>query len=214
VSTGFKLARDVIHVHGQRGGEGAYRPRGGPAQEYQSLPAGSFLLAFATGESLVKEAAEHHGIRIGRRQPMGLGNAGLVAAFDELGTPLRARARVVPQPGSSSGVHRWQLLEGASLDAYLRDAYAIRNALAHTGSTVDASLRSSFFLREGAVRLRSMTLMLAEGLLQAAQDVAFLAVRSAGTTSFAAWEWVEPVRSGASKMPVRLRTHPDFPLPS
>lgn len=213
MSTGFRFASDVIWVHGHRGGEGSHRPRGGPLREFQSLPAASFLLSFAAGESLVKSAAGHHGLKNGRERTMGLGSRGLVAAFETVGVVLRARARVVPQPGNNSGVHRWVLLEGASLDAYLRDAYAIRNALAHSGTTDGLSLGSGFFTRRPSTALRSMTLMLAEGMVQAAQDVAYLARNSTGHPSIADWEWVQPRRSGASRMPAALRRHPDFPLP-
>ncbi|MGR6967427.1 hypothetical protein ACU610_23500 [Geodermatophilus sp. URMC 61] len=213
MSTGFRLARDVMWVHGERGGDGDHRPRGGPRREFQGLPAAVFLLAFAAGEAVVKHAAEHHGLVVGRDNPMGLGSHGLVEAFATKGVDLRARARVVPQPGNTTGVHRWVLLEGADLDAYLRDAYRVRNALAHTGVTTGLSLRSPYFLRQGRTELRSVTLMVAEGMLQAAQDVAHLALRSTGPGAVDDWEWVEPTRSRASRLPAGLRRHPDFPLP-
>jgi hypothetical protein len=212
MATGFRFAGDVIRVHGQRKGDNDLRPRGGPAKEYQSLPAGSFLLAFAAGEAEVKRMTSHYGIKNRQGRPMGLGSEGLVAACAAHGVTLRARARVVPQPGSKAGVHRWILLDGQLLDAYLRDAYSIRNSLAHEGSTAGARLQSGYFAKGGATTLRSMTLMLAEGFLQAAQDVAFLARGSRPSSS--AWEWVEPPRSQASRMSATLRRHPDFPLPA
>lgn len=57
--------------------------------------------------------------------------------------------------------------------------------------------------------------MLAEGLLQAAQDVAYLALKAAGAAAFPVtdrWEWVLPRQSGTGAMPARLWRHATFPL--
>jgi hypothetical protein len=60
-----------------------------------------------------------------------------------------------------------------------------------------------------------MTLMLAEGLLQAAQDVAYLTLKAAGPAAFPLtdnWEWVLPQQSGTGAMSARLWRYEAFPL--
>jgi hypothetical protein len=124
-----------------------------------------------------------------------------------------ARTRVTPR--GSTGIHPWRLLEGEELDAYLADTRLLRNKLAHTGTTEGAPLRSQFFVKDGESRLPSMTLMLAEGLLQAAQDIAYLTLGATVPVASerAVWEWVLPRQSGTGRMPARLWSHEAFPLP-
>jgi len=213
--TGFHLACDLIWVHGQRDGTGAkHRPRGHVPEPYTSLPAAVFMLAYAAGESLVMQASSHMGIRggVNGNTPLGLGSRGLVSAWAAAGTPLLARARVTPR---RTRIHPWRLLEGADLDDYLADARSLRNRLAHTGTTDGAVLRSPFFVMDGRSALPQMTLMLAEGLLQAAQDIAYLTLKAAAPAASpvtGSWEWVLPQQSGTGAMSARLWRHAAFPL--
>lgn len=201
--TGFHLARDLMWVHGQRGdAEGKHRPPGGVRGAFKSVPAAIFMLAYAAGDSLVTQASKQNGILGGsnRSVPLGLGSPGLVNAWADHG-PLIARARITPR--GSTGIHPWRLLEEADLDAYLADARSLRNKLAHTGTTEGAPLRSQFFVKLGKSGLPSMTLMLAEGLLQAAQDIAYLTLGATVPVASerADWEWILPRRSGTGQMP-------------
>lgn len=213
--TGFHLAGDLVWVHGQRGdASGTHRRQGGVLEEFKSLPAAVFILAYAAGDSLVTHASRLSAVLGGRdgQTPLGMGSSGLVGAWAGH-CPLKARVRVTPQ--STVGIYPWRLLQGADLDAYLTDACLLRNKLVHTGRTEGAQLRSQFFTKSGGSKLPSMTLMLAEGLLQAAQDIAYLTL---GTTVPAAseravWEWVLPRQSSTGRMPDYLWSHPDFPLP-
>jgi hypothetical protein len=213
--TGFHLACDLIWVHGQRDGTMAkHRPRGYVPRPYTSLPAAVFMLAYAAGDSLVTQASKHMGIRGGANgnSPLGLGGKGLISAWAAAGTPLLARTRVTPR---RTGIHPWRLLDGADLDGYLGDARSLRNKLAHAGTTDGAVLRSPFFVREGKPALPRMNLMLAEGLLQAAQDIAYLALKAAGAAASPGaeqWEWVLPRQSGTGAMPAWLWRHERFPL--
>jgi hypothetical protein len=214
--TGFHLAGDLIWVHGQRDGTSAqHRPRGHVSGPYTSLPAAIFMLAYAAGDSLVAQASGHMGIRGGAdgNTPLGLGGRGLVSAWASAGVPLLARARVTPR--GTTGIHPWRLLGGADLDSYLGDARSLRNRLAHAGTTDGAGLRSPFFRKNGRSVLPQMTLMLAEGLLQAAQDVAYLTLNAAGPAAslvIDSWEWVLPRQSGTGTMSMRLWRHAAFPL--
>lgn len=213
--TGFHLACDLIWVRGRRDGTDArHRPRGRVRGPYTSLPAAIFMLAYAAGDSLIVQASKQAGIRGGTNEntPLGLGGKGLASAWTDAGKPLLARARVTPR---RTGIHPWQLLEGSDLDAYLGDARSLRNRLAHAGTTDGAELRSPFLVIDGKPALPQMTLMLAEGLLQAAQDIAYL-TRKAGPTEFPdmdSWEWVLPEQSATGMMPAELWRHPAFPLP-
>lgn len=213
--TGFHLAGDLIWVHGQRDGTDAkHRPRGHVPEPYTSLPAAVFMLAYAAGDSLVMQASKHRGIRGGDNgnTPLGLGGRGLVSAWAAAGTPLLARARVTPR---RTGIHPWRLLEGADLDGYLGDARSLRNRLAHAGTTDGAVLRLPFFVMDGRSALPQMTLMLAEGLLQAAQDVAYLTLKAAGPAASPVtdhWEWALPQQSGTGVMSARLWRYAAFPL--
>jgi hypothetical protein len=221
--TEFHLACDLIRVHGQRNGTGAkHRPRGHVPEPYTSLPAAVFMLTCAA--RLVMQASKHMGIRggVNGNIPLGLGGRELVSASAAAGTPLLGRARVTPR---RTGIHPWRLLEGADLDGYLGDARSLQNRLAHSGTTDGAVLRSPFFVKNGRSAqlfvkngrsaLPRMTLMLAEGLLQAAQDVAYLALKAAGPPAFPltdCWEWVLPRQSGMGAMSVRLWRYEAFPL--
>lgn len=214
--TGFHLAGDLVWVHGQRGGTGAqHRPRGHVSGPYTSLPAAIFMLAYAAGDSLVTHASGHMGVRggTGGNTPLGLGGSGLVSAWAAAGVPLLARARVTPR--GTTGIHPWRLLGGTDLDSYLGDARSLRNRLAHVGTTDGARLGSPFFRKSGMPGLPQMTLMLAEGLLQAAQDVAYLALNAAGPAASPAvdsWEWVMPRQSATGAMSARLWRHAAFSL--
>ncbi|TFB91455.1 hypothetical protein [Cryobacterium sp. HLT2-28] len=209
-SNGFSLAADVISVHGERGDSKAQsRPQKGVVKKYRSLPASSFLLTFAAAEAAVKDAnREERFVREG--SPHGIQWPLLVSSWAALGVPLLARARVIPQPGATTGIHRWMLLEGEDLSAYLSDAARLRNQLAHRASTSGIALTSEYFSRDGG-ELKSMTLMLAEGFLQAAQDVSFQVLGRRGDSRL--WEWALPERSGTSRMTRKLHRHPAFPLP-
>jgi hypothetical protein len=213
--TGFHLAGDLVWIHGQRGdAKGKHRPPGGVRGPFGSVPAAVFMLAYAAGDSLVTQASKQSRVIGGKAGgvPLGIGGSGLVDAWADH-CPLMARARITPR--GSTGIHPWRLLEGAELDAYLADARSLRNKLAHTGTTEGAPLRSQFFVRDGKSRLSSMTLMLAEGLLQAAQDIAYLTLGATVPVASerADWEWVLPVQSSTGWMPERLWSHEAFPLP-
>jgi hypothetical protein len=106
------------------------------------------------------------------------------------------------------------LLEGEALAAYLSDACLLRNRLDHTGTTVGVKLRSRYFTRGDKTELRSRTLMLAEGVLQAAQDVAYLtsSAPAPATSGGTAWKWVLPRQSGTGKMPRWMWQYEAFPL--
>jgi hypothetical protein len=213
--TGFHLAGDLVWVHGQRGdAQGKHRPPGGVRDAFKSVPAAVFILAYAAGDSLVTQASRQNRVLGGEtgNVPLGLGSSGLVNAWANR-HPLLARARVTPR--GSIGIHPWRLLEAAELDAYLADARSLRNKLAHTGTTEGALLRSQFFVRDGKSSLASMTLMLAEGMLQAAQDIAYLALGATVPVASerADWEWVLPAQSDTGRMPEKLWQHAAFPLP-
>ena len=210
-SSGFSLAADVIAVHGERGDSTAKaRPQSGVRKRYRSLPASSFLLSYAAAEVEVKDSNKaQEFVSNGRAQ--GIHWPELVASWDACGLPLVARARMVPQPGARSGFHRWTLLGGGRLSDYLGDASRIRNQLAHRASTVGIPLYSGVFAPVGG-ELKSMTLMLAEGFLQAAQDISFQ-LRSQLQADLDQWEWALPERSSASRMPRALHRHVAFPLP-
>jgi hypothetical protein len=214
--TGFHLAGDLIWVHGQRDGTSVqHRPPGHVSEPYTSLPTAIFMLAYAAGDSLVTLASGHMGIRGGAdgNTPLGLGGSGLVSAWAAAGVPLLARARVTPR--GTVRIHPWRLLADADLDSYLDDARKLRNRLAHAGTTDGARLRSPFLKKNGMPGLTQMTLMLAEGLLQAAQDVAYLALNAAGPAASPAmdsWEWVLPRQSATGAMKARLKRHAAFPL--
>src|SRR5260370_25774486 len=168
--TGFQRAGDLVAVHGKRGNsEGPHRPPGWVSEEYTSIPAAIFMLAYAAGAGLVARASKQHGILGGRsgHDPLGLGSQGLVAAWAQAGHPLLARARVTPRDGT--GIHRWHLLEGEALAAYLSDACLLRNRLDHTGTTAGVKLPSPYFTPGGKPGLRSMTLILPEGMRQPPQ---------------------------------------------
>ena len=144
--------------------------------------------------------------------PLGLGGSGLVAAWAGAGVPLLARARVTP---CSTGIHPWRLPGGTDLESYLGDARSLRNQLAHVGTTDGAVLRSPVFVKNGRSALPQMTLMLGEGLLQAAEDVAYLALEAAGPATSPVtdnWEWVLPRQSATGLMSARLWRHAAFPL--
>jgi hypothetical protein len=214
--TGFHLAGDLVWIHGRRGAtDGKHRPPGGVRDAFKSLPAAVFMLAYAAGDSIVTQASRRNQILGGTagRTPLGLGSSGLVDAWAAR-CPLMARARITPR--GSTSIHPWRLLDGAELDAYLTDARLLRNKLAHTGGTEDAPLRSPFFVKDGQSGLTSMTLMLAEGLLQATQDIAYLTLSAAmpAVPDRADWEWVLPRQSATGWMPERLWRHEAFPLPS
>jgi hypothetical protein len=214
--TGFQRAGDLVAVHGKRGNaEGPHRPPGWVSEEYTSIPAAIFMLAYGAGDGLVAGASKQHGILGGRtgQVPLGLGSQGLVTAWAQAGHPLLARVRVAPQDGT--GIHRWHLLEGEALAAYLSDACLLRNRLDHTGTTVGVKLRSRYFTRGDKTELRSMTLMLAEGMLQAAQDVAYLtsSAPAPATSGGTAWKWVLPRQSGTGEMPRWMWQYEAFPLP-
>jgi hypothetical protein len=216
MTTGFDLAGNMIEVHGERGNTaGQHRSPGGVRQAYRSLPAASFVLAYAAAEPLVLKATKHYGLRNSDGVPLGPGAADLVDAWAAaIGQNLKARARVVPQAGATTGRHRWQLLEGNELQDYLTDAVRIRNRVVHTGDPTGAKLCSTWF-DSPAKRLSSMTLMLAEGWLQAAQDIAYQMLCSimpepAERTN---WRWVLPARSAVSQLPKQPAHDPAFPLP-
>ncbi len=214
--TGFQRAGDLVAVHGKRGNaEGPHRPPGWVSEEYTSIPAAIFMLAYAAGDGLVARASKQHGILGGRtgHDPLGLGSQGLVTAWAQAGHPLLARARVTPR--DSTGIHRWHLLDGEALAAYLSDACLLRNRLDHTGTTAGVKLRSPYFTRGDTTELRSMTLMLAEGMLQAAQDIAYLTLSAPAPAASggAAWKWVLPRQSGTGTMPWRMWRDKAFPLP-
>jgi len=119
-------------------------------------------------------------------------------------------------PRGTTGIHPWRLLGGTDLDSYLGDACSLRNRLAHVGTTDGAVLRSPFFVMNGKSALPQMTLMLAEGLLQAAQDIAYLALNATGPAAApvtGGWVWVLPRPSATSRMQAWLRRHAAFPLP-
>lgn len=94
--TGFQRADDLVAVHGKRGNaEGLHRPPGWVSEEYTSIPAAIFMLAYGTGDGLVAGASKQHGILGGEtgQVPLGLGSQGLVTAWAQAGHPLLARAR-------------------------------------------------------------------------------------------------------------------------
>src|ERR1035438_6301506 len=101
--TGFQRAGDLVAVHGKRGNaEGPHRPPGRVSEEYTSIPAAIFMLAYAAGDGIVARASKQHGIFGGRtrQDPLGLGSRGLVTAWAQAGHALRARARVTPRDGT------------------------------------------------------------------------------------------------------------------
>jgi hypothetical protein len=210
------VSADLIWVHGQRDGTSAqHRPHGHVSGPYTSLPAAIFMLAYAAGDSLVTQASGHMGIRGGAEgnTPLGLGGRGLVSAWAGAGVPLLARARATPS--GTTGIHPWRWLGGADLDSYLGDARSLRNRLVHVGTTNGAGLRSPFFRKNGGSALPQMTLMLAEGLLQAAQYVAYLALDAAGPAAspvMGSREWVLPRQSATGAVSARLWRHAAFPL--
>jgi hypothetical protein len=221
---GFQLAADLVWIHGKRGGEtDQHRPQGGVPTAYRSVPAAVFLLAFATGEQLVKAASEREGIMIpaGKKKdqrPKGIGNAGLVEDWAIRGVALRARARVAPSK-PNVGIADWVVLEGDDLQQYLRDAYLIRNRLAHNGSLIGlGELESRYFFRvrpdhteeEPSFAKPSVTLPIAEGMLQAAQDIAYLIAASEDRCD---WQWELPAQSRTGRMKNALWHDPAFPLP-
>ena len=120
------------------------------------------------------------------------------------------------RPRGTTGIHPWRLLGGTDLDSYLGDARSLRNRLAHVGTTDGAGLRSPFSVMNGKSAVPQMTLMLAEGLLQAAQDIAYLALNATGPAAApvtGGWEWVQPRPSATSRMQAWVRRHAAFPLP-
>ncbi|MFI6997155.1 hypothetical protein [Nocardia sp. NPDC050175] len=182
---------------------------GGVDTPYRSVPAAIFLLAYAAADSLVTQASKQQGVLGGAdgKTPLGLGSKGLVEAWAHH-RPLMARARITPT--GATGIHPWRLLESDDLNQYLTDACLLRNRLAHSGATQGAKLRSPYFVKLGKAQLDSMTLMLAEGLLQSVQDIAYLTLDEAARQD---WEWVLPTQSGTWMMSRRLWRHEGFPLP-
>lgn len=224
--SGFQLANDLIWMHGYRGGTAErFRPHGiHVTKPYQSLPFAIFVLAFAACEERVKAACNREGLFLDRRQtrPMHQGSAGFIEKwFDQTGVALAARARTAPR--GSGKVHRWEVLSADDLDAYLREGYVWRNQLAHEGGpdTLDAltavKFRSRFYRREGVnsngdviLRPPMVNLNIAEGMLQAAQDIAYLTATPAEQAS---WEWVLPRWSGTGRMTDKVAFDSRFPLP-
>jgi hypothetical protein len=95
--------------------------------------------------------------------------------LDRLQTRRASAARACPH--RTAGWYRHPSVAfagGGGSRHYLSDARPLRNRLDHTDTTVGVKQRSRYFTRCDKTELRSMTLMLAEGMLQAAQDVAYL----------------------------------------
>ncbi len=204
----------MVWVHGQRGNPtGQHRPREYVPQPFRSLPAASFVLAFATAEMLVKKASRLRNVCDADGNPLSLGSPALVGGWHAMDVDLEARARITPRPGASTRIARWHLLKGDDLRRYLTDAVLIRNRIVHTGSPAGAKLRSDFFSRNG--KFPSMTLVLAEGWLQAAQDLSYAMLHSLqpAAPEIASWRWVVPDRARTGQMSAKLRDHPAFPLP-
>ncbi len=221
--SGFQLANDLIWMHGYRGGTSEiFRPQSGVPSVYRSLPSAIFVLAFAAGEEMVKLACSRMELLHGRGAPMHLGSEGFVSAWREkTGEDLAARARIAPRVGVS--IHRWELLEGVELGGYLRDAYRWRNHLAHNGSPDSLDQRSAdqfetkYFRREvldgdGNIHFKSpeVNLNLAEGVVQAAQDIAYLTASPGDREN---WKWAVPRWSSTGKMPRKLAFDERFSLP-
>lgn len=224
--SGFQLANDLIWMHGYRGGTTSkFRPhKVHVTKPYQSLPFAIFVLAFAACEERVKDACAREGLFLDRRRtrPMHQGSAGFVERwFEKTGVALAARARTAPQ--ANAGVHRWEVLTASDLDAYLREGYLWRNQLAHEGGpdTLDAptaaKFKSRFYRREALgpdgkpiLRKPMVNLNIAEGMLQAAQDIAYL---TATPSEKATWEWVIPRWSSTGRMTDKVAFDTRFPLP-
>lgn len=215
MATGFELAYDLVHLHREYRRDpvtGKVSP-GVPA-EIRCLVPGAFLAAFAHGEQHLRSASKERGLRAPSRTdptapgtPLGPSDAGLVEAYSDAGIALAARARVAPR--GTTSIWRWKLLEGPDLDTYLRDAAKVRNRIAHTGSPDGAKVRSEWFTYEDG-RQASVTLMAVEGLLQAAQDVCYMA---ANVVRQRTWEWYLPERTEAGTMSRTMYLDERFPLP-
>ncbi|MFE3318160.1 hypothetical protein [Nocardia sp. NPDC059195] len=153
---------------------------------------------------------------------MHLGSKNFVSSWREkTGQELVARARTAPF--ARGKVHDWELLEGNDLDEYLREGYAWRNQLAHTGTpdALDAEAAKAFgsrfyrpavHLDDGSVEFREPTvnLNLAEGMLQAAQDIAYL---TATPEERSEWTWALPRWTDPGNMPDGLAFDRRFALP-
>lgn len=206
MSTGFEIARSLIDLHRELNSDdyGNFRRGRVPAKLGSLLP-GAFIVAFANAERHTKEAAT----RLGVGPDIHLGSRTFVKSFEDKGVRLAARMRHAPR--GSANVWRWVLLEGDDLQVFLRDAYEIRNRLAHSGSDEktarDRDLTSEVF-KDRNGREKRITLMCVEGILQAMQDIAYLS-----RPAEADWEWQLPRRTRASSMPTKIQKDDRFPLP-
>ncbi|MEU4690104.1 hypothetical protein [Actinoplanes sp. NPDC023714] len=170
---------------------------------------GAFLRAYAPFEMFFNELISAHG---GPRQ----GTPATVERIRErcarhLGVPdvthrWRARVRSQPEPGRG-GRWLWRTIQEPQLSAYLRDAKAVRNRLAH-GDDPHTAPNTSGTLFDRRNGTTSITLMWVEGFVQATQDLATItALELTGDMSIIPG-WPIPPRTGVSAGP----PPPPYPL--
>lgn len=214
MATGFELAYDLVHLHREYRRDPATGKvsRGVPA-EIGCLGPGAFLAAFAHGEKRLTASSKERGLRLPpgpprHGAPFTLTDTDLIDAYRTAGIELVARARVAPR--GATNIWKWKLLEGQDLSDYLSDATAVRNRIAHTGSPDGATVNSTWFrLADG--HQAPVTLMAVEGVLQAVQDVCYIAATRAQLDTLT---WHLPERTATGTMPKQLRIDRRFPLPS
>lgn len=208
MDNGFDLAYDLIQLHrdARTDPQTGKISKGVPSKIRCLVPA-AFLTAFAHGQVLVTAASKRRQLMRAdktRSVPYHLGSTGMVKAYNGDGTNIAARCRVAPS--GSTRIWRWAVLTGPDLDDYLSDAYTIRNRIAHTGSPNGARVTSTWFCSAKGTPA-SITLMAAEGLLQAAQDVSFMVATTAEQRN---WRFRLPPRTDTGLMPSDLESDPRF----
>ncbi|MDG6109519.1 hypothetical protein Daura_31790 [Dactylosporangium aurantiacum] len=185
---------DLISVHRDD-------PARSRSRRYQSIRYGAFLLTYGPFERFFNRLIELHG---GPSQGLSLTTDKLRSTFEQrlavpnLTNSWKARVRVAPGTHSRDMRWRWIYLNGSALRDYLLDARRLRNLLAHGADPSDAENSSMTLYVRRAGGGHSVTLMWAEGFLQAAQDLASITARRLAGDDIALPDWPQPVRSGVS----------------
>ncbi|MBQ1041459.1 hypothetical protein KBX03_02955 [Micromonospora sp. C72] len=185
---------DLISVHRDD-------PTRNRRRRYQSIRYGAFLLTYGPFERFFNRLIELHG---GPSQGLSLSTDKLRSTFERrLAVPnltktWKARVRVAPGQHGGDKRWRWTYLAGPDLRDYLLDARRLRHLLAHGADPSDAENSSKTLYERRSDGGRSVTLMWAEGFLQAAQDIASSTARRLAGEEVALPDWPQPVRSGVS----------------
>lgn len=183
------LHRDIAEVNGLdgRGLRGS--------RKQQALRWGIFSLTFSAADAFFNDVliAPSKGRAI-PLNPDKLRTAGQKVGVELFTNSWGVRTRT---PGPGSGRSRWVTFEGsAALRSYMSDMKSLRDLLSHGGDPYAATNESGALWPQ--VRGNSMTLMGAEGFLQACCDLGSQTLLAFGGTVDELPSWPEPHRSGLS----------------